>query len=68
MPTELEERLPWLPDVEDPDAVGVLREGGEEVGVVGRSWARSAGVTLYMESRLGIPARRRRGGEWDIVC
>lgn len=33
---ELEECLAWLADVEDPDDVGVLREGREEVRVMGR--------------------------------
>jgi len=39
MAAELEECLAGLADVEDADAIGVLRECCEEVGVVGRCCA-----------------------------
>lgn len=61
---EFEERLARLADVEDADAVAVLGEGGEEMGVVG------GGGEAEERGRVGHGLLGCGGGEvaWAVGC
>ena len=62
MAVQLQERLPGLPHVEDADDLGVLREGREEVRVVGGGGEAEEG------RRVGHGLLGERGGDAAGGC